>query len=109
MSNRAIRYSDRSAVPSAVTDFIITAAGSVINGGALTVPPSPGNKIIHPYGDFLLHDIGTGDGISFLPTPGFAFTTNHDSHRAAVGIANPQRLMHDGLSFSLREAVMTFL
>ena len=24
----------------------------------------PGNKVIHPYSDFLLHDVGTGDGIA---------------------------------------------
>jgi CxxC motif-containing protein (DUF1111 family) len=29
-----------------------------------TVPAALGNKIIHPYSDFLLHDIGTGDGIA---------------------------------------------
>jgi CxxC motif-containing protein (DUF1111 family) len=28
------------------------------------VPKELGNKIIHPYSDFLLHDIGTGDGIA---------------------------------------------
>ena len=28
-----------------------------------TVSEAPGNKIIHPYSDFLLHDIETGDGI----------------------------------------------
>jgi CxxC motif-containing protein (DUF1111 family) len=28
-----------------------------------TVPAALGNKKIHPYSDFLLHDIGTGDGI----------------------------------------------
>src|SRR5262249_53057397 len=39
------------------------AAGTVINGGAFTVPAALGNKIIHPFSDFLLHDIGTGDGI----------------------------------------------
>lgn len=27
------------------------------------VPPCLGNKIIHPFSDFLLHDVGTGDGI----------------------------------------------
>src|SRR5437016_1763952 len=43
---------------------IVTApTGTVINGGAFTVPEALGNKIVHPYGDFLLHDIGTGDGI----------------------------------------------
>ncbi|PYU96405.1 MAG: hypothetical protein DMG08_02345, partial [Acidobacteria bacterium] len=38
-------------------------AGTPINGGQFTVPPALGSKSIHPFGDFLLHDIGTGDGI----------------------------------------------
>lgn len=29
-----------------------------------TVPPALGGKVIHPYSDFMLHDIGTGDGIA---------------------------------------------
>src|SRR5262249_58112636 len=29
-----------------------------------TVPTALGNKIIHPFSDFMLHDIGTGDGIA---------------------------------------------
>ena len=37
--------------------------GTVLNGGTFVVPAALGNKIIHPYSDFLLHDIGTGDGI----------------------------------------------
>ena len=52
---------------------ITTAApGTLINGGAFKVPGALGNKVIHPYSDFLLHDVGTGDGIPFLPTPEFA-------------------------------------
>src|SRR5262249_45093063 len=46
-----------------VTSITTSAVGTVINGGAFTVPAALGNKIIHPYSDFLLHDIGTGDGI----------------------------------------------
>ncbi|HSE87850.1 MAG TPA: di-heme oxidoredictase family protein, partial [Candidatus Binatia bacterium] len=46
------------------TPSITTArAGTKINGSEFTVPTALGNKIIHPYSDFLLHDIGTGDGI----------------------------------------------
>ncbi len=41
--------------------------GTRINGGTFTVPAALGNKIIHPYSDFLAHDIGTGDGIPVLP------------------------------------------
>ena len=29
-----------------------------------TVPDALGGKLIHPYSDFLLHDVGTGDGIA---------------------------------------------
>src|SRR2546429_4887103 len=39
------------------------AAGSAINGGTFTIPPAPGDKTFHPFGDFLLHNVGTGDGI----------------------------------------------
>jgi CxxC motif-containing protein (DUF1111 family) len=45
-------------------ESITTAApGTVMNGGAFTVPDALGNKVIHPFGDFLLHDVGTGDHI----------------------------------------------
>src|SRR6266581_2010936 len=37
-------------------------AGTKTNGGTLTIDPALGQKQFHPYGDFLLHDIGTGDG-----------------------------------------------
>src|SRR5262249_16328959 len=36
--------------------------GTVINGGMLIVRPAVGGKVIHPFSDFLLHDIATGDG-----------------------------------------------
>jgi hypothetical protein len=34
-----------------------------IIGGSYKVPKFLGNAVIHPYSDFLLHDVGTGDGI----------------------------------------------
>jgi len=34
-----------------------------VNGGKFTVPPGLGTKMFHPSSDFLLHDVGTGDGI----------------------------------------------
>src|SRR5713226_5008637 len=37
--------------------------GAKVNGGTFTVPPALGGKQFHPYGDFLLHNVGTGDGI----------------------------------------------
>src|SRR5262249_56107041 len=46
-----------------VSTFTTVPAGTVINRGAFTVPDALGNKTFHPYSDFLLHDVGTGDGI----------------------------------------------
>src|SRR5262249_28882138 len=39
------------------------ATGTRIDGGTFIVPPALGAMTFHPYGDFLLHDVGTGDGI----------------------------------------------
>lgn len=79
--------------------------GTLINGGAMTVPNALGNKIIHPYSDFLLHDIGTGDGIPFLPTPEFAATANQIRTAPLWALRTRNRLMHDGLTFTLQEAI----
>ncbi|KAF0247732.1 MAG: thiol oxidoreductase-like protein, partial [bacterium] len=46
-----------------VRNITTAPVGTVINAGQFTVPAALGNKIIHPFSDFLLHDIGTGDGI----------------------------------------------
>src|SRR5215471_3407229 len=46
------------------TPTIETASpGTLINGGMFTIPPALGDKTIHPFSDFLLHNVGTGDGI----------------------------------------------
>ncbi|TMI80440.1 MAG: hypothetical protein E6H03_08380 [Bacillati bacterium ANGP1] len=39
-------------------------AGTKINGGTFTIPAALGGKTFHPFSDFLLHDVGTGDGIA---------------------------------------------
>jgi CxxC motif-containing protein (DUF1111 family) len=88
------------------TPSITTARpGSKINGGALTVPDALGNKIIHPYSDFLLHDIGTGDGIPVLPSSEYASTANQMRTAPLWGLRTRNRLMHDGLSFTKQEAI----
>jgi CxxC motif-containing protein (DUF1111 family) len=88
------------------TPTIRTAApGTRINGGALRVRDAVGNKIIHPYSDFLLHDIGTGDGIPVLPGAEFASTATQIRTLPLWGLRTRNRLMHDGLSFTLQEAI----
>jgi CxxC motif-containing protein (DUF1111 family) len=88
------------------TPSITTAPpGTQINGGAFTVPEALGNKVIHPYSDFLLHDIGTGDGIPVLPLPEYDDTANQMRTAPLWGLRTRSRLMHDGLSFTHAEAI----
>jgi CxxC motif-containing protein (DUF1111 family) len=79
--------------------------GTVINSGALTVPEALGNRLIHPYSDFLLHDIGTGDGIPVLPDPGYAATARQMRTAPLWGLRTRNRLMHDGLTSTLQAAI----
>src|SRR2546421_12145460 len=46
-----------------VRTLITAAPGTTLNGGTDTIPPALGEKTFHPFGDFLLHNVGTGDGI----------------------------------------------
>jgi CxxC motif-containing protein (DUF1111 family) len=80
--------------------------GTSINGGAFTVPVALGNKIIHPFSDFLLHDIGTGDGIPIQPTAEFAATANQIRTAPLWALRTRNRLMHDGLSFTKQDAIL---
>jgi CxxC motif-containing protein (DUF1111 family) len=85
------------------TDTILTApAGTVINGGTYVVGPALGNKYIHPYGDFLLHDIGTGDGIVQAGPPD---TANKLRTAPLWGLHIKSRFMHDLDSLTLDDAI----
>ncbi len=91
-------------VPSIVTSPV----GTVINGGTFTVPQGLGCKTFHPYGDFLLHDIGTGDGIVQLTDPnGVLDQTTANIMRTAPlwGVRTRNRLMHDGESLTFTDAI----
>lgn len=86
-----------------VTSITTAPAGTVINGGAFTVPAALGNKIIHPYSDFLLHNVGTGDGI--VQNGGQA-TANLMRTVPLWGGRTRDRLMHDLLSFTRNDAIL---
>jgi len=84
-------------------ETIITApAGTVIDGGQFTVPEALGDKIIHPFGDYLLHDIGTGDGIVQV---GPQDTANKLRTAPLWGLRDKARFMHDLKSLSLENAI----
>jgi CxxC motif-containing protein (DUF1111 family) len=84
------------------------------NGGTFVVGPALANKTYHPFGDFLLHDIGTGDGI--VETNG-EITRNKVRTAPLWGLRIRDRLMHDGgssspptnygaQSFTMNEAIL---
>jgi len=74
----------------------------VINGGEFVVPEALGNKIIHPYGDFLLHNIETGDGIVQV---GPQDTANKLRTAPLWGLRMRPRFMHDLRSLTLEDAI----
>lgn len=86
-----------------VSSITTAPAGTIINGGAFVVPTSLGNKIIHPFGDFLLHDVGTGDGIV---QNGGQSTRNKVRTAPLWGLRTRSRLMHDGLSVTNTDAIL---
>jgi CxxC motif-containing protein (DUF1111 family) len=83
---------------------IVTAhVGKMINGGMFMVPEALGDKIIHPYSDFLLHDIETGDGI--VQTATFPETANKLRTSPLWGLRMRPRFMHDLKSLTLADAI----
>jgi CxxC motif-containing protein (DUF1111 family) len=84
------------------TRIVTAPVGTLINGGALKVTNALGNKIIHPFSDFLLHDIGTGDGIV---QNGGASTRNKVRTAALWGLRARGRFMHDANSLSVEDAI----
>ena len=97
-------------------------AGTKINGGTFTIPAALGSVTLHPYGDFLMHDVGTGDGILqairehyghrvFQQMAGYLSKQDFESSRNKIrtaplwGVRLRPRLMHDGTSLTLLEAI----
>jgi len=85
-----------------VSTMVTAPVGTLIDGGAFVVPEALGNKIIHPYGDFLLHDIGTGDGIVQNPPQD---TANKLRTVPLWGLRMHPRHMHDLQSLTLEDAI----
>jgi CxxC motif-containing protein (DUF1111 family) len=86
-----------------VASITTVAAGTPLNGGTFVVPDALGGKVIHPFSDFLLHNVGTGDGIV---QNGPQDTANKMRTAALWGMRTRDRLMHDGLSTSRTDAIL---
>ena len=97
-------------------------AGTKINGGTFAIPQALASATFHPYGDFLMHDVGTGDGIlqatrehyghkvfaqmsDYLSKQDFESSRNKIRTAPLWGVRLRPRLMHDGTSLTLLEAV----
>jgi CxxC motif-containing protein (DUF1111 family) len=77
-------------------------AGTVLNGGMFVVPAALGGKTIHPFSDFLLHDVGTGDGIVQNGGPE---TRNKLRTTPLWGLRTRGRMLHDGSASDLTTAI----
>jgi CxxC motif-containing protein (DUF1111 family) len=105
-----------------VSTFTTAPTGTVILGGTYTIPEALGNKIFHPYSDFLLHNVGTGDGIvqtaeehfgrrkqghgTMAAMPSFSSTQYKLRTPPLWGVRFRTRLMHDGNSFTYSDAIL---
>jgi CxxC motif-containing protein (DUF1111 family) len=86
------------------TPTITTApTGTSLNGGTFIVPDALGDKIIHPYSDFMLHDVGTGDGIV---QKGGQETRNMVRTPPLWGLRNRSRLLHDSDALTTTDAIL---
>jgi len=98
-------------------------AGTKINGGTFTIPAALAGKQFHPYGDFLLHNVGTGDGFVAamlehygknmyqinwrnLSIPEYNSAANKIRTAPLWGVRLHSRLMHDGHSVTLLDAIL---
>ena len=88
-------------------ELVTANAGTWINGRTFRVPKALGNKKFHPYGDFLLHDIGTGPNILREGMPPEARGKIRTAALWGVGTqqANGGPLLHDGSARTLEEAI----
>ncbi|HEX8764700.1 MAG TPA: di-heme oxidoredictase family protein [Candidatus Acidoferrum sp.] len=106
-----------------VETLTTASSGTKVHGGALTISDAMANKQFHPYGDFLLHDVGTGDGIVQSMTEHYGkkmysitwknlspkeFENSANKMRTAPlwGVRMRPRLMHDGASLTFSDAIL---
>jgi CxxC motif-containing protein (DUF1111 family) len=106
-----------------VPTLATAAPGTVVNGGKFTIPDALGNKTFHPYSDFLLHDVGTGDGIAIameehygkhmyqtqwknMSLEAYRSATNRVRTAPLWGVRTHPMLMHDGASLTFRDAII---
>src|SRR5205814_9008962 len=106
-----------------VRTLITAAAGTALNGGTDTIPAALCEKVLHPFGDFLLHNVGTGAGIVMAMPEHYGpavykivwrefsidsvgRTRNKVRTAPLWGVRLSPRLVHDAASLTLRDAIV---
>jgi CxxC motif-containing protein (DUF1111 family) len=82
--------------------------GTRMTGSNIVVSERLGGKEIHPFSDYLLHDIGTGDGIVQNARPEDYTQSTANKFRTAPlwGLRYRLWMMHDGRSITYHQAIM---
>lgn len=82
--------------------------GTRMTGSGIVVSERLGNKEIHPFSDYLLHDIGTGDRIvQNVRAEDYAQSTANKFRTAPLwGLRFRLWMMHDGKTITYHQAIM---
>jgi CxxC motif-containing protein (DUF1111 family) len=86
------------------TSVTTAAVGTSFNGGKFIVPAALASKTFHPYSDFMLHDVGTGD---FIVQNGGQSTLTKLRTPPLWGLRTRSRMMHDGENITRNFAILT--
>jgi CxxC motif-containing protein (DUF1111 family) len=78
--------------------------GTSFNGGKFIVPAALASMTFHPYSDFMLHDVGTGD---FIVQNGGQSTLTKLRTPPLWGLRTRSRMMHDGENITRNNAILT--
>jgi CxxC motif-containing protein (DUF1111 family) len=88
-------------------ELVTAEEGELVDAKTFRVPKALGHKTFHPYGDFLLHDIGTGPSVL---REGMSLQMRGTIRTAALWglgtrLANGEPLLHDGSARSVEDAI----
>ncbi len=91
-----------------IPEMVTANEGTLINGKTFRVPRALGNKKFHPYGDFLLHDIGSGPTVlrEGMPPESRGMIRTAALWGLGTKLANAEPLLHDGSVRTLEEAIL---
>jgi CxxC motif-containing protein (DUF1111 family) len=78
-------------------------AGTPLFGGSYVVPTALGGLTFYPFGDYLLHDVGTGDGIV---QNGGQLTRNTIRTAPLWGLGKRKAYLHDDSVLTIPDAIL---